>query len=514
MGYRPPAATGPAPGTGVGAAPGTGEVLSGWGRTAPSAAVVVRPRAGGAAGPTQAKVAALVSALRPTGRWVIARGLGRSYGDAAQCAGGTVVDLTGLDAIRHFDAASGTVTLDAGVSLETLMRQVLPRGWFVPVTPGTRMVTVGGAIAADIHGKNHHVDGSFGAHVSSLLLAAPTGLRRLTPGVGSGDPAGAAGPDPDTRLFWATTGGMGLTGIVLEATVRLLRVETTRIRVDTERAADLDDVMARMSEGDARYRYSVAWVDSLARGRHLGRSVLTRGDHAGLDELPTAQRSPERALAYSPAVRIGVPFVAPASLLNRASVRAFNEAWFRRAPRHEAGRIEDLTTFFHPLDAVAGWNRLYGPRGFVQYQLVVPDGAADIVRLALERLSGAGCASFLTVLKRFGRAAGPLSFPMPGWTLTLDIPAGTSGLGPLLDGLDEQVAGAGGRVYLAKDARLRPDLVPVMYPRLAEWRAARDAADPDGVMRSDLARRLGLVGTPSPFGDRPGAAHHPLSRTP
>lgn len=501
-------------------------MLAGWGRTAPSAALVLRPTSDGNPSSAQARVAALVAA--PTGqrgRGILARGLARSYGDAAQCAGGTVLDMTGLDALHHFDPEAGTITLDAGVSLDTLMRIMLPRGWFVPVTPGTRMVSVGGAIAADIHGKNHHVDGAFGAHVSSMLLATPAGLRRLGPGgapatdspggPGVGSPSGpGTDPDADARLFWATMGGMGLTGVVLEATVRLLRVPTTRIRVDTERAADLDEVMAAMSEGDSRYRYSVAWVDSLAKGRHLGRSVLTRGDHAGVDELSPAERSPDRALAYSPAVRFSAPFVAPASLLNKATVRAFNEAWFRKAPRHEVGRIEDLTTFFHPLDAVAGWNRLYGPRGFVQYQLVVPDRAADTVRRALERLSGAGCASFLTVLKHFGAAAGPLSFPMPGWTLTLDIPAGTAGLGPLLDGLDEEVAGAGGRVYLAKDARLRPDLVRVMYPRLGEWRAARDAADPEGLMRSDLASRLGLVPTPKRQRAAPADDHALLPPTP
>ncbi|MGH9075814.1 MAG: FAD-binding protein, partial [Acidimicrobiales bacterium] len=415
-----------------------------------------------------------------------------SYGDAAQCAGGTVVDATGLDRIHGFDPATGEVTVDAGVSLGTLMRVFLPRGWFVPVTPGTRFVTVGGAIAADVHGKNHHVDGSFATHVRSLTLATPTGVHRLGPGAGPGD------GDAGARLFWATAGGMGLTGLVLDATIGLLPVETTRIRADTDRVADLDALMALMARGDEEHRYSMAWVDSLARGRHLGRSILIRGDHARRDELPPPERAPGRALAFDPSVRLEAPPFAPSSLLNRATVRVFNELWFHKAPRHRQGGIETLTSFFHPLDMVGGWNRLYGPRGFVQYQFVVPFGAEDTLRTALERLSGAGCASFLTVLKRFGAGAGPLSFPMPGWTLALDIPAGTPGLGPLLDELDEAVAGAGGRVYLAKDARLRPELVPVMYPRLAEWRAARDGADPEGVLRSDLSRRLGLTGAGPP----------------
>ncbi|HET8990709.1 MAG TPA: FAD-binding oxidoreductase [Acidimicrobiales bacterium] len=434
--------------------------LSGWGRTPAANASVVAPS-------SEDELAELL-ARGP----LCARGLGRSYGDAAQLAGGTVVDLTGLDEIGPIDE-SGAVTLGAGASIDDLLALSLPQGWFVPVTPGTRQVTMGGALAADVHGKNHHRDGSFATHVESLRLVTPQGVFDLSTEV-----------DPD--LFWATAGGMGLTGIVTRVRLRLLRVESDVVLVDTDRFDDLDAVMAAMVEGDERYRYSVAWVDCTARGARTGRAVLTRGDHA-----PAGARAPR---APRPG-RLGVPIVAPSGLLNPLSVRAFNEAWFRRAPRHAREVPHSLGSFFHPLDGVADWNRLYGPRGFVQYQFVVPDAAGETVRLAVERLARSGLVSFLAVLKRFGPGdPAPLSFPMAGWTLALDLPVGAASLPEELDALDELVIGAGGRVYLAKDARLAPATVAAMYPRLEEWRAVRERVDPDGVLVSDLARRLHLVG--------------------
>jgi len=295
----------------------------------------------------------------------------------------------------------------------------------------------------------------------------------------------------DFGSVWATAGGMGLTGVILAVTLQLLPVRTSLMSVDTERAADLDDLLARLTATDHRYRYSVAWIDLLARGAHTGRAVLTRGDHAPPEALPRrARRAP---LAFRPGRLPAAPRLVPEGLLGRTTVGLFNEFWYRRAPRERRGRLQKLSAFFHPLDGLPEWNRLYGRGGFVQYQFVVGHGQEETLRTVVGRLSRHRCPSFLAVLKRFGGGdPGWLSFPMPGWTLALDVPAGLPGLSGLLDELDEQVAGAGGRVYLAKDARLRPDLLALMYPRLDDFRSLRARYDPRGAITSDLARRLAL----------------------
>jgi len=448
------------------------ERLSGWGRTAPSRARVWEPRRT----TDVADVFARAGGGRGS-RGIVARGLGRSYGDAAQNGGGAVVRCTGLDRILEVDVAKGTCTVEAGVSIEMLLRVFLPLGWFPMVVPGTRYVTVGGAIASDIHGKFRH--GSFADAVERMTIATPD--------------RGALTVAPDDDAFWATAGGMGLTGIVTEATLQLQPVDTAYITVDTERADDLDDCMARMLESDDRYRYSVAWIDCVTGGKHLGRSVLARGNHTSLAELPPAAQAGARE--YAPRVLTGVPPWLPNGLLNPLSIRAFNEMWFRKAPRRRENEIQSITGFFHPLDAVRGWNRIYGSRGFWQYQFVVPYGAESVVRAVLERLSAQGGASFLAVLKRFEHDSRALiGFPIRGWTLALDLPVSGAPLAQMLDGLDELVTEAGGRVYLTKDSRLRADLLPAMYPQLDRWREIRAALDPRHALTSDLDRRLSLAG--------------------
>ncbi|GAB3504003.1 FAD-binding oxidoreductase [Amycolatopsis cihanbeyliensis] len=445
------------------------KALTGWGRTAPTVAEVL----------STPDIDRIARAVAESGdRGVIARGLGRSYGDPAQNAGGLVIDMTALDRIHSVDADSGTVVVDAGVSLDTLMRAALPFGLWIPVLPGTRQVTIGGAIGADIHGKAHHVVGSFGNHVLSMdLLTADGRVRTLTP-------EGA-----ESELFWATVGGMGLTGIVLRATLRLEQVETAYFVVDTEQIDNLDELMERQSTDDEKYAESVSWFDAVTTGPHFGRGLLTRANHAKLEDLPKKLRA--NPLKFDAPQLLTVPNVFPPGLLNRFTGRVFSELWYRKSPT-KLGAVQNITQFLHPLDIIGEWNRGYGPHGFLQYQFVVPLERADVIRSALAAMTERGQVSALNVLKRFGEGnQAPLSFPKPGWTLCVDIPVGR-GLTELCAELDTMVLDAGGRHYLAKESRASPEAIQQGYPRLDEWRKIRNAYDPDGVFASDMARRLNL----------------------
>ncbi|MGB3439960.1 MAG: FAD-binding oxidoreductase [Actinophytocola sp.] len=443
------------------------EKLTGWGRTAPTSARVVRTD----------DVHAIADAVKHAGpRGVIARGLGRSYGDPAQNAGGTVIDMTALHRIHRVDAEAGTVEVDAGVSLDTLMRALLPFGLWLPVLPGTRQVTVGGAIGSDIHGKAHHVEGSFGDHVRSLdLLTADGEIATLT---------------PDDDLFWATVGGMGLTGIVLRATLHLNHVETAYFLVDTEQIGGLDELMARQSVDDESYVESVSWFDAVTTGPHLGRGTLTRANHATIEDLPEKRRG--NPLKFDAPQLLTVPDVFPPGMLNKLTGRIFSELWYRKSPTRK-GAVQNITQFLHPLDIVGEWNRGYGPQGFLQYQYVVPFGAEDVIRHTVRRMSETGQVSVLNVLKRFGEGnRAPLSFPMKGWTLCIDLPV-RGGVHELCEELDELVLAAGGRHYLAKESRATPEAIRRGYPRLDEWRKIRAAVDPQGKFASDMSRRLELL---------------------
>jgi decaprenylphospho-beta-D-ribofuranose 2-oxidase len=446
--------------------------LRGWGRTAPTTAQVLEPR-------SLDDVRAAVAAAGPRG--IIARGLGRSYGDPAQNAGGTVLDMTGLATIHSIDADSGIAVVDGGVSLDTLMRRALPYGLWVPVLPGTRQVTIGGAIGADVHGKNHHSKGSFGNHVLSLdLVTADGALRTLTP------------DGPDAELFWATAGGMGLTGVIVRATVQLHRTESAYFVVDTDRTADLDELMGLLTDGsDDTYGYSAAWFDTTTTGAQLGRAVLTRGSLATLDQLPPKLR--HDPLKFEAPQLLSFPDVFPNGLANRLTLRAFSELWYRKAPKRQRGSVQNITTFYQVLDLFGDWNRVYGSRGFLQYQFLVPFGEETTFRKVVEKIAQSPHASGLNVLKRFGEGnAAPLSFPQPGWTITVDFPI-ARGLHRLCDELDDLVLGAGGRLYLAKESRASAATIRRGYPRFEEWRKVRDAVDPTGVFTSDMARRLELT---------------------
>jgi decaprenylphospho-beta-D-ribofuranose 2-oxidase len=417
--------------------------------------------------------AALETLWRTPSIWpgALPRGMGRSYGDAAQLTGGLVLDTTRLKG-SELDAAEGTVTAGAGVTLGELLAQLVPTGWMVPVVPGTQHVSVGGAIAGDIHGKNHGSAGTFGGHVAALGLLTSAGEEIVL--------------KPGEPLFDATLGGMGLTGVILWASIRLAPVSSPFLSVDTDRVGDLDGALAALRAPGGPYR--VAWLDVLGPGR-TARGIVTRAEHLPATDVPAGARGSATVRA-----RATVPARWPGGLLRPATIRAFNELRFRRFPLRERGGIESIGAHMFPLDALDAWPRLYGREGFVQYQLVVPYGAEHVLEAVLAELRHARVPCYLAVLKDFGQPnAAPLSFPLAGWTLALDLPRGTDGLGPALDRCDECVAAAGGRVYLSKDARLRPDALRAMYPRLEEWQAVRDQADPQQVWRSDLGLRTGLI---------------------
>ena len=383
---------------------------------------------------------------------VLAYGNGRSYGDSCINDGQSLLLTRRLDRYRSFDGTSGLLECDAGVMLADIIRDFLPRGWFLPVTPGTRFVTIGGAIANDVHGKNHHVAGSFGDHVGSILLERSNGSILNCSAHGN------------SELFRATIGGLGLTGLIRSAAIRLRRVENGWMKVYEQRFASLDEFFLLNEEAESTYEYTVAWIDCAARGAHLGRGVYLAANHAETGDIGNRPQMPA-----APRPRT-IPVVPPISLVNRYSLRIFNEAYWRcAAERREF--LQPILSYFYPLDSLLEWNRVYGPMGFFQYQCVLVHDARATIKNMLGEIAGSGQGSFLTVLKKFGdrSALGMLSFPRPGVTLALDFPYRGRDTYSLFERLDRLVQNAGGALYPAKDARMPGALFRSGYPAVGDF---------------------------------------------
>lgn len=437
-------------------APFREQLLSGWGGYPRARCRVHRPER---------------DDLLPALAGLLPRGLGRAYGDAALDPVDGVVSTERLDRLLAFDPATGLLEAEAGASLGRIGSTFLDRGWFLPVTPGTKFVTLGGAVAGDVHGKNHHVDGSFSRHVAYLDLVCPTGERIRC----------SEQERPD--LFHATAGGMGLTGLIAQVGLRLAPVPGPWVRVTHHPSRDLEQSFRLLGDPSIQEPYSVAWIDCLARGARLGRSVLMVGEHVAGDR-------PSPGIAQKP--RWSVPFQLPSFLLNSLSLKAFNEVFYRLQAGKGRPFLATPDAFFYPLDKIDHWNRMYGSAGFLQYQCVLPERTAlEGTRVLLERISAAGAASFLAVLKRLGPGGpGHLSFPMAGYTLALDLPFHGPRTLDLLRRLDEVVALNGGRVNLCKDACLDPATFRTMYPRFGEWLEIKRRVDPGFRLQSGLSRRL------------------------
>jgi FAD/FMN-containing dehydrogenase len=407
----------------------------------------------------------------------LTRGLGRSYGDSSlpPASQPVVADATLANCLLSFDESTGDLRAEAGYTLRDLLWTFLPRGWATPVTPGTQFVTLGGMVAADVHGKSHRRDGTIGRHVRALRLR-----------VGSGAIVDCS-PEIEPELFWATIGGMGLTGHILEVTLRLARVPSPWIWGFARRISGIDEFVVALQQTAGEWPYTMGWIDCLSSGPHLGRGVLTCGRWATLDEAPA--RSPK------PFPRMPVPFSCPAWVMGRAVGRVFNEIYFRAHRTTTRPKIMHPEAFFYPLDAIDDWNRLYGRRGFTQYQCVLPESAGQgAVRDLMALITQLGGASFLCVIKDCGdEGQGLLSFPMRGVTIALDLPI-RDNTQRLIDDLNTFVVAARGRVYLAKDAFTRPEHFRAMEPRLPAFEAVRRRWDPAGTIRSAQSVRL--------FGDR------------
>ncbi|MDO6435073.1 FAD-binding oxidoreductase [Flavitalea sp. BT771] len=405
----------------------------------------------------------------------IPRGNGRCYGDASLA--GTTINTTRFDKILSFDTSNGILECQSGITLDQVLEVIVPKGWFLPVTPGTKFITIGGAVASDVHGKNHHVDGCFSHHVEEMDLLLADGAL-IT-----------CGPSLHTDLFEATCGGMGLTGLITRVRFRLKKVETSYIRQKQVKAANLEEIIS-LFEKYKDYTYSVAWIDCLKKGKGFGRSILILGEHATISDLSPKQK--DQPLQLPKKKQITFPFNLPSWILNSFTVKAFNFLYYGKNFKKEINNTVSYEPFFYPLDAILHWNRGYGKKGFIQYQFVVPMEAKQGLIEILQRISDKGLGSFLAVLKVFGKQESLIGFPMEGYTLALDIPV-RKGLFETLDELDRIVLQYGGRLYMSKDARMKPEVLRAGYQHLPQFLSIVRKYNPDGKIRSVQSDRLTLT---------------------
>ena len=407
---------------------------------------------------------------------IIARGLGRSYGDQAINERGITAVTTQLNKFIAFDSQNGILCCEAGVILDEIITHFAPRGWFPSICPGTKFVTIGGAIANDIHGKAHHVDGSF----VNCVLSFDTLLANGT--------IATASRTENSDLFWASFGGLGLLGIIVSATIQLRKIETTFFKQKAIKTKNLDQLLDAIDEADKTYNYSVAWIDSMVTGKNLGRGVLTIGNAALLADLPPNLLA--NPLQIGKKAKIKLPLYFPEFALNNITVRLVNEVInFTQA---NSPKISHYEKFFFPLDAIHDWNKGYGKRGFIQYQFVIPEeNGRKNIRTVLEKISASGCVPFLNVLKKFGAQQGQMSFPFQGYTFAIDFPV-TPSLKSFTKELDKLVLSFGGRIYLGKDAMLDQKTFEAMYPQAEEWKKTKQKYDPDNKFQSAIGQRLGL----------------------
>jgi decaprenylphospho-beta-D-ribofuranose 2-oxidase len=408
---------------------------------------------------------------------LIARGLGRSYGDQALNEGHQVAIVCKFNHFLFWDEEQGILECQAGVSLEEIISAFAPRGWLPMICPGTKFVTIGGAIANDIHGKAHHIDGSFVNCVESFNILLADG-RELH-----------ASRTNNSDLFWANFGGLGLLGVIVTARIRLRKIETTYFKQKSLVIRDLNHMLEALETYDHEYNYSVAWIDALAKGKKLGSGVLTLGNAAKLEDLPPNLKA--NPLKLHSSSKLSVPFFLPSFVLNDFTVRILNKVI--AFVQNSSKEFVHYEKFFFPLDAINNWNKGYGKRGFIQYQFVIPEenGKQNLVEI-LEMIADSGCTPFLNVFKRMGEGQGILSFPFSGYTLAIDFPV-TKSLLAFTPKLDAKVLAAGGRLYLGKDALLDEKTFKAMYPQYKEWLSIKNQYDPSHKFSSDISRRIGLT---------------------